>query len=422
MANKISLPNVTAIPKGQNDWIVVFNKRIKGKQIKKQKLFKGSPTEAERFATTFRDNQIKDFEITNTSLFDIKKSTITNLLDYFLLTTRKGSEDAHKNLRTYKNYKSAVNKLKESCGHVKIYPGDSKPFFRKFHEDFRPIFKLWFTEDVKPHMVNGKISNPYKKLSETTIYKRINFLRGVFKLLVDDDMIDKNPMDNSFYLRVKPNRSRNCSFGVKDDPIPLLNFISQNRPHILPIVLFSFHIPSRKNELTRLPKKYLNLNERTISIPANFSKNGEEIIKTIPNIMFEYFNTIPLECDYIFYRKVGGNKRNPEIKYFPIGDFKKTFNWCKKKTGYDKNVFHDTRHYAATKLEENGNSIRDIMNQAGWRTNMMDTYRNRKEGKTTGDLKFSKEMTSLKLSIPFQRETQAGDFLELSQKNTGKVA
>ena len=89
-----------------------------------------------------------------------------------------------------------INTVIDRCGHVKIYQGDTRPYFQQFHNQFRPIFQSWFSEEVKPYMVNGAKAKAYKNLSHTTISRRVKTLKRAFKLLVSDDIIHKNPMDH----------------------------------------------------------------------------------------------------------------------------------------------------------------------------------------------------------------------------------
>lgn len=150
----------------------------------------------------------------------------------------------------------------------------------------------------------------------------------------------------------------------------LLKTIKKESPHIYHIVQFALIIPSRKGELVRMKRDDVDLINNTIRIKNGTTKNSQGVTKPIPPQMREYFENIPEKSTYVFYREVAG-------KYRSLGDFKTAWNNCKRKSGIEDFRFHDTRHIAATRLIQMGIPEREVMDIAGWKTNMLSTYYHR---------------------------------------------
>jgi len=85
--------------------------------------------------------------------------------------------------------------------------------------------------------------------------------------------------------------------------------------------------------------------------------------------MLDYFSTIPSQSEYVLCRKDGE-------EYKTLGDFKKAWMYCLDKARVVNFRFHDTRHHAASQLILKNVSEREVMQVAGWKTNMLSTYYN----------------------------------------------
>ena len=80
--------------------------------------------------------------------------------------------------------------------------------------------------------------------------------------------------------------------------------------------------------------------------------------------MAEYFENIPQECPYLFYRPETG--KDGVVKYHPLGDFKKAWSNVLHAAGITDFHFHDGRHISATDMVNAGTPERVVSDIAGW--------------------------------------------------------
>lgn len=151
------------------------------------------------------------------------------------------------------------------------------------------------------------------------------------------------------------------------ETIRLLNVVRKKAPHLLAILQFALLVPCRKSELVKMTKGDLDLVNNAIRVHNGTTKNDEGSWKPIPPEMVEYFRTIPADCPLLFFRKV-------RDQYRSLGDFKRAWATAKRLAGIRDLHFHDSRHVAATNLVAAGTPERAVMEIAGWKTNMLDTY------------------------------------------------
>jgi len=97
----------------------------------------------------------------------------------------------------------------------------------------------------------------------------------------------------------------------------------------------------------------LDLVNGAIRVKAEISKNDRGCWKPIPPDMASYFQTLPKETEYLFYRAVE-EKKTGKVQYFGLGSFHSAWYRCLKLAGLTGLHFHDTRHMAATSLIDNG--------------------------------------------------------------------
>ncbi len=168
-----------------------------------------------------------------------------------------------------------------------------------------------------------------------------------------------------------------------DEEIALVEAIMMYRPYLMPLVRFAIQVPSRKSELLQLKHSDIDVVNKSVRISIGKTKNGKGVTKPIPPNMLEYFSSIPKECDFAFYRKVPvepyrvRKKMKPEdvtYKYSPLRSMRNAFDFVATKACIDNLRFHDLRHISATRLLHGGLTEREIMQVAGWKTNMLSTY------------------------------------------------
>lgn len=94
---------------------------------------------------------------------------------------------------------------------------------------------------------------------------------------------------------------------------------------IKPLWYFSNRVPCRISEIINLKKENLHLSSGRIFLNGSLTKNGDARKLTIYPEMYEYFETLPDDCEWLFFRshkgilkplgyKGKGSKLKPDIK------------------------------------------------------------------------------------------------------------
>jgi len=196
--------------------------------------------------------------------------------------------------------------------------------------------------------------------------------RAILNFACDWGKIEKNPIRQIQKFKETPRDKSLTGEQVQK----LLSAIEEHRPYLKPIVLFALQIPCRVSELTNARRFDLDLGAGILRIRSGTTKNGNGINKPIPPNMEEYFRSIPLLCPWVFYREENG-------EFHQLKNFNKAWRFVCDCAGLGDFRFHDLRHYSATGLVNAGLSERQLMEVAGWKTNMLSTYYHRTGSATT---------------------------------------
>lgn len=213
--------------------------------------------------------------------------------------------------------------------------------------------------------MRSKISYRGKKYSSGTLNRFSQRIRAIVFFCKKKRVISNDVSIHISLFKEVP-RTRVLTMDEKDK---FINTIKEYASYLCPIVNYAFQVPSRRNELVKMQRNWVDLNNKCIKIPPEFMKNGRLCIKPIPPDMIEYFSCLPDETEYVFYRIDKGEHK-------PIKDFRGSWDLCCSKAGISDFRFHDTRHMAASALVLKGISEREVMQVAGWSTNMLSTYFN----------------------------------------------
>ena len=205
-----------------------------------------------------------------------------------------------------------------------------------------------------------------KVLSNASVNRLMAMTNASLNLAVDLELLDRNPLRKARFpkLREVP-RDRDLT---SEERQRLLNTLAKEAPHLLAITEYALQIPCRKSELINMRREDLNIFRPIIRVRNGTTKTDQGCDKPIPPDMMDYFRSIPVESEYLFYRKEGGC-------YYGLGCFNKA--WCKslRLAGIQNFRFHDTRHIAATALLNNGTPPQVVQAIAGWKSgNMIKTY------------------------------------------------
>lgn len=273
---------------------------------------------------------------------------------------------------------------------------ENKPYFKRLNEDLGHVEIGDLPEAVEKYISQLSRSKTFRGVPFSAGFKnRIQaWIRAILNHAVEWDRIKDNPIRKIQKFKETP-RDKSLS---PEQISNLLSAIELYRPYLMQIVLFALQIPCRSSELTNAKRFDLDLKAGILRIRSGTTKNGNGINKPIPVDMLEYFHSIPSACPWAFYREEDG-------KYYQLKGFATAWRFVLEKAGIEDFRFHDLRHYAVTELANGGLSERQVMQVAGWKTNMLSTYYHRTESATT---KAVQGILSAKVS-PFIGKKASGD-------------
>lgn len=346
---------------GQNLWGIRVNVRVTGKDfpVARQEKFIGSKLDAEER----RIQLIKEIKNDNSSLK--MNQSIQNFKDLIeLFKEKKGNLS--------KSHLTKADFLKTEFGHVPL---------NKFPYIFENYLKIFKTTPVK---------RTGKPRSGVSINRYVEIARSAYNVALKLGLIQENPINCIRFPKLE--ESKRDRYLTEAEELKLLNSIPEHRPYLLPFIEYNLAVPCRKGELSKANRDQYNVFTNTVYIPD--SKAGIPIHKPVPESMKEYFRNIPAECPYLFYREIKGSRSDrsgENVKYAPLGDFKKAFSYCLVKANITDFRIHDLRHRAVTSMIENGNNENIVADVAGWKsTKMLKNYRHINTLKSAQAITFGK--------------------------------
>lgn len=204
-------------------------------------------------------------------------------------------------------------------------------------------------------------------VSQGGINKYAAVMHAALRLYVGPDA--KLPIRAWGMARVQP---RDVCLDDGQQEMVLQMAFARGADYLIPILEYNFAVPSRRSELTGAKVADLDLLNNRFRVPVSRSKGGVSMWKPIPPHMETYFRTLPVDTEYIFFR------RDEDGVCRPLGDFKRALRGVLKKAdllGVWR--FHDGRHAAYTALMRNGTPKAVAQSIAGWRTDMARVYYHR---------------------------------------------
>jgi integrase len=306
--------------------------RVNGKIVQKQTTLTGSTREEAKAAVEKLKAELRATDNTGRSLI-IK--TFGDALSFYIDRHEVGSS------------RSLFNRLKADLGTVEI---------RELADRFDSYLQI---------LKKSKAQRTGRPLANGTINRYLSWAKASINFAVLHGLLKDNPLRNFGKLKEIP-RDRILT---ADEQARLLTTLEREAPHLLAAVNFALRIPCRTNEIVNMRRQHLNLFKNTITVPGEFTKNGQPCLKLIPPDMIDYFRTLPKETDFLFFRQ---NKKG----YHPLGSFRKSWRRALKIAGINDFVFHSLRHCAVTSLRNSGTPDHVIHILAGWKNGdyMMKTY------------------------------------------------
>jgi integrase len=324
-----------------------------GRLYRKRERFIGKRNDAEMRYWELK-KELQECVRNGKSSLTAKITTFENIIDYYI--ARHGT-DHHS--------ECYFKRLKRDLGTVRI-------------QDLRDRFDQYLLT-----LRQTKSERYGRNLSNQSINHYLKWARTAINLCVRNGLLDKNPLQYFSMLKTMP-RTRMLSEEEKER---LLAAVKAESPHLYPIVLFALHVPSRYGELVSLKRTDCNMVTNTVHVPAERTKNGRPCIKPVPPCLVEYMRSVPVESEYLFYR------RDWRGRYLPLGDFHKSFRRLLNRLGIENFRFHDLRRQSYTELLLAGNAPHIVMQVSGHLTDMSKVYFGRNEMLAAQSLRFGQNGT-----------------------------
>lgn len=131
-----------------------------------------------------------------------------------------------------------------------------------------------------------------RKVSPTTYNNYIERMRALFNELKDREYIEKNPFSKMKKRRVTGKNRR--AFSAQEMDIVAKEISKKDRWLFLGVLL-QYHCFIRPVEMRRMKIYMIDLKEGLIRLPAHVTKNKENAIITIPNVLLPFLQEFGLE-------------------------------------------------------------------------------------------------------------------------------
>lgn len=259
-------------PKKGNDWYVYYS--FRNPSTNKKELFK-IRGEINRFKT---NKEKLSYGITASSKINIElkngwspfktenenpqsKMNIVEIFDEFIKIKKTSLRS-----RSYQHYKYGIDLINEYLIFIDdkfIKPLDFTNITAQRYSDWLITNKLF-----KGRSHNNQISN----------------MKVFFNMLIDRDLISRNPFKN---IKKKPvDIGGNLAYSNKQREV-IKEYLEKNNHPLLFFVQFLYYCFIRPNELMQLQIKHIQFKDKSIIIPGYVSKNRKQSSVEIPDAFFQ---------------------------------------------------------------------------------------------------------------------------------------
>jgi integrase len=209
-----------------------------------------------------------------------------------------------------------------------------------------------------------------KQTSNAAINRRLNTLRAAFNLALRAKRIPGVP--HVPHLDEPDRRGRHLSAtdaAALDEKLP---------PYVKLVFMFALENGTRKGQLTRTLRRFVDLERGLIAWPKDECKAKEPHTLVLEGTSLELIVSLmkkpPIHCNYLFHGPRCAPGHRPSKRYGCVGDFKRAWRTALKAAGLPVGrkhggfVFHHTRNTAVTNLRASGLEEADCMQVTGHQT------------------------------------------------------
>lgn len=185
-----------------------------------------------------------------------------------------------------------------------------------------------------------------KKRSNATFNRYYSALSKMFNILIENDLILKNPCKKVKKLKEDNQKTRYLS---KKEEKALFKELAD---HLKPIVICALQTGLRRSNILNMRWENIDLKLMFIEVLKQENKGHKKIqIPISPKLYQVFMDLVPKENGYVFI--------NPETSE-PYTDIHKGFDKAVERAGIKDFTFHDLRHTVGTRLMMKGMDVRTI--------------------------------------------------------------
>lgn len=193
-----------------------------------------------------------------------------------------------------------------------------------------------------------------------SIKHELNFIRTCLRYAYLNDQLQQPP---KFVVRIKTSPRKRIASTAEAGQLMGLGDVSLRRA-----ITIAWSTGMRVGGVREARWSWVNHVNRTITIPAEFAKNGEEHTSPLPPMLWELLQEEPRHPDFLFCRWRRGRNGKGKLQVTP---WTKTTFWrawdaLRKSAGAGDLWFHDLRRSMATTAQERGHSAAAVQAVGGW--------------------------------------------------------
>lgn len=188
---------------------------------------------------------------------------------------------------------------------------DKRPDTLRSYNNFLKLFQKWSEEkhqsdifiiNIDTMFAMEYMEDVWRRKIESTRYNNfLGFQRLFCNWLIEHRFAKANPFQS---IKKKKENSKIRIMDIDtEDRRKIRDYLRIHNKQYLAIVFLAFHTLLRPNEITFLKAKNIDLKKQVIFVSGSYSKNHNDRIATIPNVMIPIMKEILLyvrKDDYVF--------------------------------------------------------------------------------------------------------------------------
>ncbi len=243
-----------------------------------------------------------------------------------------------------------------------------KKRLEQFYDSYvKPTVGDLLVKDVKP----AHITTIMSKLKElgyalSTRKKALEVLVPIFKLAIDEDVINKSPIKKIHNIKRDSKKEKKIVLNAEEKYRIVYKQIFltfHHNPKIMALVLFCFH-GRRKTEASKIKWADIDLKNRKYLISGENSKVGIDMEFALPDDIARILPTLTRVNEYVFYSEQNFDTvEEDKVQY--VTDIRHHVHNLRDDTGIPELTLHWLRNLAVSALSSMGVSALELSTMLG---------------------------------------------------------